>query len=195
MPRTTSTVRLRRIFKIHHRLRTMQPFSAEELAFSCQEVDPNANARLIRGDIGLLRELGEVPPHPATLVDAGADTPWLPRLAAYWSARDRFIDTGRTVRPSADVRQMLVQVQAPLLALLQTSPDFRPAFDPLKRMARQLANSDPVAAQSLLDALAAIEARRAPIGASDTAPLRQDAAPKDGTQAPRLDPVKRSGGK
>jgi len=41
----------------------MQPFSAEELAISCQEVDQNANARLIRGDIGLLRELGApIPP-------------------------------------------------------------------------------------------------------------------------------------
>ena len=36
----------------------MQPFSAEELADFCAETDPNANARLIRGDIGLLRELG-----------------------------------------------------------------------------------------------------------------------------------------
>ena len=41
----------------------MQPFSAEELAISCQEVDQNANARLIRGDIGLLRKLGApIPP-------------------------------------------------------------------------------------------------------------------------------------
>lgn len=36
----------------------MQPFSAEELAVFCTETDPNANVRLIRGDIGLLRELG-----------------------------------------------------------------------------------------------------------------------------------------
>lgn len=36
----------------------MQPFSAEELAAYCAETDPNANARLIRGDVGLLRELG-----------------------------------------------------------------------------------------------------------------------------------------
>lgn len=41
----------------------MQPFSAEELAAFCLETDPNANARLIRGDIGLLRELGApIPP-------------------------------------------------------------------------------------------------------------------------------------
>jgi predicted DNA-binding transcriptional regulator YafY len=54
----TSTIRLKRIFKIHHLLRTMQPHSAEKLAAFCLETDPNANARLIRGDIGLLRELG-----------------------------------------------------------------------------------------------------------------------------------------
>ena len=41
----------------------MQPFSAEELAAVCLEADPNASARLIRGDIGLLRELGApIPP-------------------------------------------------------------------------------------------------------------------------------------
>ena len=55
---------------------------------------------------------------------------------------------------------MLAQVQGPLLAVLQTSPDFRPAFDPLQRMAQQLQHSDPAAAQALEQALAAVEARR-----------------------------------
>ena len=110
----------------------------------------------------LLREFSAGPVNPALLIDAGADTEWLPRLAAYWAARDRYIDAGRNVRPSADARQMLAQVQAPLLAVLQTSPDFRPAFDPLQRMAQQLAQTDAVAAQALLAALAAVEGRRMP---------------------------------
>ena len=110
----------------------------------------------------LLTELAAEPIAAATLVDAGDEPSWLPRLAAYWAARDRFIDAGRQVRPSADARQMLAQVQEPLLAVLQTSPDFRPAFDPLQRMAQQLRRSDPAAAQALLDRLADIQARRAP---------------------------------
>jgi len=110
----------------------------------------------------LLTELAAEPIAAATLVDAGDEPSWLPRLAAYWAARDRFIDAGRQVRPSADARQMLAQVQEPLLAVLQTSPDFRPAFDPLQRMAQQLRRSDPAAAQALLDRLADIQARREP---------------------------------
>jgi spermidine synthase len=59
---------------------------------------------------------------------------WSPRLAAYWAARNRFIDAGRDVEPSGDVRRMLAQVQAPLLSVLALSPDFRPAYDPLLAM-------------------------------------------------------------
>lgn len=117
----------------------------------------------------LLREFAAAPVSAAGLVDAGGDASWPGRLTAYWLARDRFIDAGRAVRPSADARQMLAQVQAPLLAVLQTSPDFRPAFDPLQRMAQQLQNQDPAAAQDLMAALAAVEARRAPALVSNVA--------------------------
>jgi spermidine synthase len=37
-----------------------------------------------------------------------------------------------------------------LLAVLRTSPDFRPAYTPLLGMAAALANEDPAAAQALL---------------------------------------------
>ncbi len=120
--------------------------------------------------LALLRELGATPAEPAVLIEAGTDPAGPPRLAAYWAARDRFLEVGRAVRPSADVRQMLAQVQAPLLAVLQTSPDFRPAFEPLQRMAQQLAQTDPAAAQALIDTLAAIDARRAPALAAAAPP-------------------------
>jgi spermidine synthase len=71
-------------------------------------------------------------------------------LAAYWRARNRFLEAGRDVKPSADVRQMLAQVQGPLLEVLHISPDFRPAYDPLLRMAGALGRSDPAAARALL---------------------------------------------
>ncbi|MES2717442.1 MAG: fused MFS/spermidine synthase [Pseudomonadota bacterium] len=84
---------------------------------------------------------------------------WARRLAAYHAARNAFLLAGRSVQPSADVRQMLAQVQAPLLAVLRTSADFRPADEPLRRMARALAQQDPVAAQQLQATLQQITGR------------------------------------
>jgi spermidine synthase len=63
------------------------------------------------------------------------------------------------VQPVADVRQMLAQVQGPLLAVLRISPDFRPAREPLQRMAHALAQADAPAAQPLLQALTEIDAQ------------------------------------
>jgi spermidine synthase len=108
----------------------------------------------------LLREFSAVPMDPTQLLDVGPGAAWLPRVAAYWAARDHYIDAGRAVRPSANAQQMLAQVQGPLLAVLQISPDFRPAFDPLRRLAQALAQSDPAAALELSNALAAIAAQR-----------------------------------
>jgi spermidine synthase len=82
------------------------------------------------------------------------------RLSAYWSARNRFIEAGRDVRPSSNVQQMLTQVRAPLLEVLRTSPDFRPAYDPLLQMAQVLMTIDSDAAQELLDELQRIQPER-----------------------------------
>ena len=75
------------------------------------------------------------------------------RLLAYWRARDRFIEAGRSVRPVADPGEMLAQVGVPLLEAARTSPDFRPAYDPLLRMAMALAPRDPMTARRVLLAL------------------------------------------
>jgi spermidine synthase len=83
------------------------------------------------------------------------------RLAAYWAARDRFIRTGRDVRPSAHVEEMLAQVHEPLLQVLRISPDFRPAYDPLLGMASALARSNVAAAQALLAELSRVQPARA----------------------------------
>lgn len=71
------------------------------------------------------------------------------RLEAYWRARDRFLAAGRGVRPSRDVRELLSQVESPLLDVLRVSADFHAARDPLLRMADALSTIDPSAAQSL----------------------------------------------
>jgi spermidine synthase len=101
----------------------------------------------------LVALLHELKVEPTELVAAGQDIDAQRRLAAYWAARNRFIEVGRLVRPSPDVRRMLSQVREPLLDVLRISPDFRPAYDPLLRMAAALERTDPTAARSLLEAL------------------------------------------
>jgi spermidine synthase len=100
--------------------------------------------------IALLREVWI---RPDELVASPRDDVWSSRLAAYWAARNRFLEVGRGVQPTQDVRRMLTQVRDPLLSVLHTSPEFRPAYDPLLRMAKALARIDPSSARLLLTEL------------------------------------------
>jgi spermidine synthase len=88
------------------------------------------------------------------------DAPFDDRLAAYLQARNRFIVAGRDVRPAPDARRMLAQVREPLLAVLRTSPDFAPAYEPLLRLAIALGASDPAASRALLTELARLVPQR-----------------------------------
>lgn len=97
----------------------------------------------------LIALLREVEISPAEL-HAASGAAWDARLAAYWAARNRFIEAGRDVQPTSDVRRMLTQVREPLLSVLRVSPDFRPAYDPLLLMATALAQIDTGAASALL---------------------------------------------
>jgi spermidine synthase len=107
--------------------------------------------------MALLREVEispeELSPHRPT-------TRWASRLAAYWAARKRFIELGRDVKPMSDVRRMLAQVREPLLAVLRISPDFRPAYDPLLRMASALGRIDVAATRVLLTELQQVQPSR-----------------------------------
>jgi spermidine synthase len=82
------------------------------------------------------------------------------RLAAYWAARDRFVESGRGVRPVPDAAAMLQQVREPLLGVLRISADFRPAYDPLLMMAQSLGAGDPVRARELLVQLSQLSPER-----------------------------------
>ncbi len=95
---------------------------------------------------------------------AESDASTAPRLAAYWRARQRYLEAGQHVRPSGDVRQMLAQVRGPLLDVLRVSPDFRPAYDPLLRMAALTAAADPAGARALLGELARLQPDRREAG-------------------------------
>ncbi|WP_161829014.1 fused MFS/spermidine synthase [Steroidobacter agaridevorans] len=108
----------------------------------------------------LLELLSDVEISPEELLAGEPNSAWNSRLAAYWTARNRFIEAGRDVRPTADVRDMLAQVRQPLLEVLHISPDFRPAYDPLVRMAAALAGEDSAAARSLLSELQQVQPDR-----------------------------------
>ena len=112
----------------------------------------------------LLALLDELRVKPADLLGEDADAAFGRRLAAYWTARDRFIEIGRIIRPSSDVRLMLAQVYQPLLTLLRISADFRPAYDPLLRMALALAPEDERAARTMLTELALVQPARTEAG-------------------------------
>ncbi|MGQ0698520.1 MAG: fused MFS/spermidine synthase [Panacagrimonas sp.] len=101
----------------------------------------------------LLDLLREVEISPEELLAAPHDLAWESRLSAYWTARDRYLEIGRNVRPKSDVQAMLSQVREPLLSVLHISPDFRPAYDPLLGMATALNRVDAAAACALLTAL------------------------------------------
>jgi spermidine synthase len=104
--------------------------------------------------------LDELAVAPQEVLEGAAGAAAGERMAAYWAARTRFLAVGRDVTPSADVRRMLAQVREPLLSVLRISPDFRPAYDPLLRMAMALARTDMPAARELLATLAALQPAR-----------------------------------
>ncbi len=97
---------------------------------------------------------------PLDVLAAPPDAAAAQRLAAYWRARDAFIEAGLYVQPTANAADMLAQVRAPLMNALRISPDFRPAYDPLLRMAEALATTDPNAARQLFDELATVAPER-----------------------------------
>ncbi len=104
----------------------------------------------------LMEELTLEPGDLLERVDIAAGT----RLAAYWQARNRFLEAGRNVQLRADAGEMLEQVREPLLAVLRISPDFRPAYDPLLAMARELGDADDGGVRALLAELQRLQPSR-----------------------------------
>jgi spermidine synthase len=108
----------------------------------------------------LLELLHEFTIEPAELLSFRADPSWSRRLSAYWTARNQYLEAGRNIQPSTTVQEMLSQVREPLLSVLRISPDFRPAYDPLIRMAMLLERTDAPAARALLQELATVQPAR-----------------------------------
>jgi spermidine synthase len=79
-----------------------------------------------------------------------ADPAFAARLAAYWQARDAYLAAGTAVRPAADPRAMLAQIEEPLFEVLGLSSDFLPAYMPLLALAQQLHGEHPAQTRRLL---------------------------------------------
>ncbi len=91
---------------------------------------------------------------------------WGERVGRYWQARNRYLQVGRNVKPVAGLQAMLLQVQEPLLGVLQLSPEFQPAFKPLWNMAQALQQQDSVAGEALLNKLQAVVVAREALSGS-----------------------------
>jgi spermidine synthase len=136
-----------------------QPVVAERAPLLAYAPRSTARQRLVE----LLRALDPEPAEVLVAPDA-ADLALARRLAAYWVARDRFIELGTSVAPSADPAAMLAQLQNPLLEMVRASPEFRPAYDPLLNMARALSARDAGQARGLLAELARAQPARPEAG-------------------------------
>jgi spermidine synthase len=76
------------------------------------------------------------------------------RLAAYWRARNRFLEAGAALQGEPRGLALIEAASPGLLDSLRLSPEFEPAYAPLISMARALARSDRAAAARLLHAIA-----------------------------------------
>ncbi len=94
------------------------------------------------------------------------------RLEAYWAARAKYIAFGMTVRPDPDPRVMLGQLRLPLLDMVSTSPDFRPASEPLLALAEAVRETDPqLSAQVKFSLSSALSASLSPSSSPPATPL------------------------
>lgn len=100
----------------------------------------------------LVALLQALPRRPEDVL-AGADAPARRRLAAYWQARDRYLEIGADMLAAKGPRDVARTLAPQLVELVRTSPDFAPAYLPALAMARQLAVTDPASARRILEAL------------------------------------------
>lgn len=123
-----------------------KPFVTAEAPRTAYTTTETPGARLI----ALLKELR---PQPDDVL-RGADPDTLHRLAAYWSARDRFLEIGARTLAGGDPRSVIAGVAPQLIDVVRISGDFDAAYMPVVAMAQRLALSDPSGARRLLEALA-----------------------------------------
>jgi spermidine synthase len=128
------------------------PVNSDDRQFVAAEAPRAAYAMTETPGARLVALLGELHPKPDDVL-RGADADTLHRLAAYWSARDRFLRIGARTLAGNSPRNVIAEVAPQLIDVVRTSGDFDAAYMPVLSMARRLALSDPPGARRLLEAL------------------------------------------
>lgn len=100
----------------------------------------------------LVALLAALHPAPEAVLD-GSDPQARARLAAYWRARNAYLETGAQTLAARGPRDVIGTLAPRLIEIVRMSPDFEPAYGPVLAMARQRAVSEPAAARRLLEAL------------------------------------------
>lgn len=73
-----------------------------------------------------------------------------PRISAYWSARDTFLELGMNVERTDDVTRLYAITSTPLLGIIKKSTDFSTAYYPLLSIAYKMYPYDQEASYKLL---------------------------------------------
>ena len=109
--------------------------------------------------VRLITLLNSFSPKPEQIIEYD-DIELSKRMLAYWHARDNFIELGTKVNPSQIGSDMINCLVNPLLAIVQESPDFSAAYNPLLSMAVSISQSDKKSAVALLQKLHQVNPER-----------------------------------
>ncbi|OAI25739.1 spermidine synthase [Methylosinus sp. R-45379] len=127
------------------------PLNVDDAPFVTFDARRNVRALTAPPWTTLLAVMREMTPDAAEL--AREDDALAQRLAAYWRARNHFLEVGAAL-PGDPRGRALVDAAAPgLLETLRISPEFDPAYAPLISMARSLVASSGEEAARLLQAI------------------------------------------
>ena len=77
------------------------------------------------------------------------------RLERYWQGRNRFIETGMEFSQGQGISQIIATSGQELLSIVETSPDFEPAYRTLLMGAQAMSQVNPYEAYNLLSQLQA----------------------------------------
>jgi spermidine synthase len=130
------------------------PRNTDDYPLVALDAQRNVRALAARPSELLLTVVRSLRPDSSELLQdadrASLDPAQAARLAAYWQARNRFLEAGAALK--GEPRGLaLVNAAAPaLLESIRISPEFDPAYIPLMGMARSLMASHRAAAERLL---------------------------------------------
>jgi spermidine synthase len=98
----------------------------------------------------LLTLIHAVHPSAGEVLAPQALDAWSTRLAAYWQARNRFLEAGAALQGAPRGAALIAAAVPGLIESIRLSAEFDPAYQPLLGMAHMLGENDPAASRALL---------------------------------------------